>query len=62
MIFQIVSNPDIHFRGSIVKELLRPDGYSGVTGNYRFDKDREVQKKLFLLQIKGEEFVEITSP
>ena len=62
MIFQIVSNPDIHFRGSIVKELLRPDGYTGVTGNYRFDKDREVQKKLFLLQIKGEEFVEITSP
>ena len=62
MMFQIVSNPNIHFRSSINKELLRPDGYSGVTGHYRFDKDREAQKKLFLLQIKGEDFVEITAP
>ncbi len=62
MMFQIVGNPGIQFRGSIVKELLRPEGFSGVTGNYRFDTDREVQKRLFLLQIKGEEFVEITSP
>jgi ABC-type branched-subunit amino acid transport system substrate-binding protein/outer membrane protein assembly factor BamD (BamD/ComL family) len=62
MMFQIVTNPNIHFRSSINKELLRPDGHSGVTGHYRFDKDREAQKKLFLLQIKGEDFVEITAP
>jgi branched-chain amino acid transport system substrate-binding protein len=62
MMLQIVGNPNIHFRSSIIKELLRPDGFSGVTGNYRFDNDREVQNKLFLLQIKGEEFVEIPSP
>ncbi len=62
MMFHIVRNPNTLFRSSIIKELLRPDGYSGVTGNYRFDKDREAQKKLFLLQIKGDEFVEITNP
>ena len=62
MIFHIISNPNTLFRSSIIKELLRPDGYSGVTGKYRFDKDREAQKKLFLLQIKGEEFIEITNP
>jgi ABC-type branched-subunit amino acid transport system substrate-binding protein/predicted nucleic acid-binding protein len=62
MMFQIVSNPNIHFRDSISKEILRPEGYTGVTGNYRFNMDREAQKKLFLLQIKGEEFVEITAP
>jgi len=62
MMFQIVGNPDTLFRSSIIQELLRPDGYSGVTGDYRFDKDREVQKKLFMLQIKGEEFIEITTP
>ncbi|MBI5590061.1 MAG: penicillin-binding protein activator [Deltaproteobacteria bacterium] len=62
MMFQIISNPNTLFRASIIKELLRPDGYSGVTGNFRFNTDREVQKKLFLLQIKGEEFVEITIP
>jgi branched-chain amino acid transport system substrate-binding protein len=62
MMLEIVGNPGIHFRSSIIKELLRPEGFSGVTGNYRFDNDREVQKKLFLLQIKGEEFVEIPSP
>lgn len=60
--FHIVSNPNTLFRSSIIKELLRPDGYSGVTGNFHFNNDREVQKKLFLLQIKGEEFVEITVP
>jgi len=62
MMFNIIKNPNTLFRSSIIKELLRPDGYSGVTGNYRFDKDREAQKKLFLLQIKGDEFVEITNP
>ena len=62
MMFHIVSNPNTLFRSSIIKELLRPEGYSGVTGSYRFNKDREAQKKLFLLQIKGEEFVEITNP
>jgi hypothetical protein len=62
MMFQIVGDPNIHFRSSIIKELLRPDGFSGVTGNYHFDKDREVRKKLFLLQIKGDAFVEITIP
>jgi ABC-type branched-subunit amino acid transport system substrate-binding protein len=62
MMFEIVSNPGILFRSSMIQEILRPDGYSGVTGNYRFDNNREAQKKLFLLQIKGEEFVEITSP
>ena len=62
MMFNIIKNPNTLFRSSIIKELLRPDGYSGVTGDYRFDKDREAQKKLFLLQIKGEAFVEITTP
>jgi branched-chain amino acid transport system substrate-binding protein len=62
MMFYIVSNPNTVFRSSILKELLRPEGYSGVTGHYRFDKDREAQKKLFLLKIKGDEFVEITTP
>ncbi len=62
MMLQIVSSPDIHFRSSIQKELLRPEGFSGVTGKYHFSEDREVQKKLVLLQIKGEQFVEITPP
>ncbi len=62
MMFQIVSDPDIASRSSIIQELLRPDGFSGVTGSYRFNEEREVEKKLFLIQIKGEEFVEITAP
>jgi ABC-type branched-subunit amino acid transport system substrate-binding protein len=62
MMLQIVSNPDIHFRSSIQKELLRPEGFSGVTGKFHFNQDREVQKNLILLQIKGEHFVEITPP
>lgn len=62
MIFEIVSNPGIHLRSSVNKAILRPDGFSGVTGHYRFDKEREAQKKLFLLQIKGDEFVEISAP
>lgn len=62
MMFQIVSNPDIRFRSAIAKELLRPEGFSGVTGNFYFNSDREALKKPYLLQIKGEDFVEITSP
>jgi ABC-type branched-subunit amino acid transport system substrate-binding protein len=62
MILQIVGSPDIHFRSSIQKEILRPEGFSGVTGKFHFSQDREVQRQLLLLQIKGEEFVEITPP
>ena len=62
MMFQIVSNPDMQFRSSIVTALLDPAGYHGVTGDFRFDKNREVEKKLYLLQIKGDRFVETVSP
>ena len=62
MMLQIISSPDIHFRSSIQKELLRPEGFSGVTGKFHFNADREVLKHLIMLQIKGEQFVEITPP
>lgn len=62
MMLQTVSNPDIHFRSSIQKELLRAEGFSGVTGKFYFNQDREVHKQLIMLQIKGEQFIEITPP
>ena len=62
MMFQIVSDPDLQFRSSIVSALLNPAGYHGVTGDFHFNANREVEKKLYLLQIKGEQFVETVSP
>ena len=62
MMFQIVCGHEIFFRSTIVKRLLDMPDYPGVTGNFHFNADREAQRKLYLLQIKDEQFIEIASP
>lgn len=41
------------------EELLRIQGYDGVTGRTSFNADGEAQKRLYLLEIKGSTFQEI---
>ena len=59
ILFQIISRPDIRFRSAIKDELMNLSDFQGLTGITSFDKNREVHKKLFLLQIKGDKFVEL---
>ena len=59
ILFHAVSRPHIRYRTEIRDELLNLDYFPGTTGITRFDETGEVQKKLYLLRIKGKRFVEL---
>jgi ABC-type branched-subunit amino acid transport system substrate-binding protein len=59
ILFQTVGSPDIRFRSDIKNKLKTLNDFRGVTGLTSFDSSGEVRKKLYLLQIKGKEFVEL---
>jgi ABC-type branched-subunit amino acid transport system substrate-binding protein/TolA-binding protein len=59
ILFHAVSRPHIRYRNEIRDELLNLENFPGITGYTRFDKNGEVQKKLYLLRIKGKRFVEL---
>lgn len=59
MLLQTISRPDIQSRSRIREELINLDDFHGVTGFTSFDSSGDVQKSLYLLQIRGERFVEL---
>ncbi|MFO7970952.1 MAG: penicillin-binding protein activator, partial [Desulfobacterales bacterium] len=59
ILFQTVSSPDIRFRSDLKNKLKTFNDFPGVTGLTSFDNSGEVRKKLYLLQIKGNGFVEL---
>ena len=60
IMFQIVNRPDVRYRSAIKNELKRPEGYQGVTGLTSFGWNGDAQKNLYLFQIRGQRFVELT--
>ena len=59
ILFQMVSRPDIRFRSVLKNELKRLQGFQGVTGLTSFDNNGDAIKNLYLLQIRGQHFVEL---
>jgi len=59
ILFQMVSRPDIRFRSVLKNELKRLAGFQGVTGLTSFDDNGDAVKNLYLLQIRGQRFVEL---
>jgi ABC-type branched-subunit amino acid transport system substrate-binding protein/predicted negative regulator of RcsB-dependent stress response len=59
MFFQICQHPDVQSRTAIKEELLRLRDFPGVTGLTSFDGQREAIKKLSMLRIEGDGFVEL---
>ena len=59
ILFQMVSRPDIRSRSAIKNKLKKLTDFRGVTESTSFDNNGEVQKKLYLLQIKDKSFVEL---
>ena len=59
ILFHAISRPHIRYRNEIRDELLNLVNFPGVTGATRFNENGEVQKKLYLLRIKGKRFVEL---
>ena len=59
ILFHMVSKPDIQFRSVLKNKLKKLTDFRGVTEATSFDNNGEVHKKLYLLQIKGKNFVEL---
>jgi len=59
ILFQTVSRPDVRFRSVLKNELRRLEGFQGVTGLTSFDSNGDTIKNLYLLQIRGQRFVEL---
>jgi len=59
ILFQMVSRSDIRFRSVLKNELKRLAGFQGVTGLTSFDNNGDAIKNLYLLQIRGQRFVEL---
>jgi len=58
ILFQMVSRPDIRFRGVLKNRLKELSDFRGTTGPTIFDENGDVLKELYLLQIEGSRFVE----
>jgi len=59
ILFQLATRPDIQYRSELKNELTNLRDFQGVTGLTSFDNSGDVRKKLYLLRIKGNKFVEL---
>ncbi|MBW2603613.1 MAG: penicillin-binding protein activator [Deltaproteobacteria bacterium] len=59
ILFQMVSRSDVRFRSVLKNELKRLTGFQGVTGLTSFDNNGDAVKNLYLLQIRGQRFIEL---
>ena len=59
LIFNILASEDFQLRSDIQKALINLSPYEGVTGLTTFDDTGEANKKLFLLEVKGRQFLEL---
>ena len=54
-----MSRSDIKYKSDLKNALINMDIFCGVTGPTVFDGNGDVVKKLYLLQIRGNKFVEL---
>lgn len=59
MLFTLLSRPDIHLRSELRDSLKQMVQMDGATGSTAFESNGEAVKRLNLMRIKGDQFVEI---
>ena len=59
ILFNVVGQEQIRYRSEIRDELLNLEDFPGVTGFTSFDENGDAQKRLYLLRVKGNKFVEL---
>ncbi len=59
LLFELISRPDVRFRASIKETLKTMQPFYGITGPTSFGPDGDAHKKLHLLEISGNRFVEV---
>ena len=59
MLFKLISRSDIQSRNELKNEIMNLRDFQGVTGNTSFDDNGNAHKELYILQIDGDEFLEL---
>ena len=59
MIFNTVRRPEIGSRASLKDALLKIENFPGVTGLTAFDETGDCRKRLYLLRLKKNRFIEV---
>jgi branched-chain amino acid transport system substrate-binding protein len=57
--FQTAAHPEVRSRKDLKDRLKQTSNYEGTTGLTSFNANGDVQKELYLLQIKGRKFIEL---
>lgn len=60
ILFEIIRKPNIRFRQMLRDEIAKLNNFQGVTGLSSVDATGDIQKKLYLLQVKGDRFVDVS--
>ncbi len=61
ILFKLISRDDIRLRSELQNEILNLRNFEGVTGVTSFDNNGDARKNLYLLQVKGDKFIELES-
>ena len=59
ILFQLVNYPEVRSRRTLKTALMKVKDFHGVTGLTSFDETGDVTKQIYLLKIKGRQFVQI---
>ncbi|MBW1739988.1 MAG: penicillin-binding protein activator [Deltaproteobacteria bacterium] len=59
ILFQLVNQPQVRSRHTLKMGLMQVKDFPGVTGPTSFDETGDVEKEIYLLKIKGRQFVQI---
>ena len=59
ILFEIITRSETSYRSLVRDELLQLLDYPGVSGITTFRPDGDVEKKLYLLSVKGDQFIEL---
>jgi ABC-type branched-subunit amino acid transport system substrate-binding protein len=61
ILFKLISRDDIRLRSELKNEIINLRNFEGVTGVTSFDNNGDARKNLYLLQVKGDKFIELES-
>jgi branched-chain amino acid transport system substrate-binding protein len=59
ILFQLVNSPEVNSRRTLKTALMKVKDFPGVTGLTSFGETGDVNKQIYLLKIKGHQFVQI---
>ncbi|MBU0995819.1 MAG: penicillin-binding protein activator [Proteobacteria bacterium] len=59
ILFEIANYAYANAKEGVRKELLKVNHFKGITGDTSFKKNGDAEKELYILKIKGEQFVEL---